>query len=184
MSRWFRFYSNALRNPKVAALSDREFRLWVKLLAVAADNDGFIPEVGLLKHVLNGRLDHLLTGVKALLSAGLIALIGEGYEPHNWWRFQYKSDTTTDHVNNHHAERNVSGTPPEQNRAEADTDSKNVSLENEREFEAWYSIYPRRVGKGQARRAYRAARHKTDADTLMAGAQAAATEFAGRQETF
>lgn len=184
MSRWFRFYSDALRNPKVAALTDREFRLWVKLLAVAADNDGFIPEVGLLKHVLNGRLDHLLTGVKALSNAGLIDPKEDGYEPHNWSKFQYKSDTSTDRVKKHRAERNVSETPPEQNRTEAETDSKNISFETEREFEAWYAIYPRHVGKGQARRAYRAALQKTDSETLMTGAKAAAIEFAGRQETF
>ena len=34
MSRWFRFYAEAMRNPKVARLSDKEFRLWVELLAV------------------------------------------------------------------------------------------------------------------------------------------------------
>lgn len=32
MSRWFRFYADAVRNPKVARLSDQQFRLWVELL--------------------------------------------------------------------------------------------------------------------------------------------------------
>ena len=43
MSRWFRLYADAMRNPKVMRLSDFEFRLWVKLLAVASENDGHIP---------------------------------------------------------------------------------------------------------------------------------------------
>ena len=39
----------------------------------------------------------------------------------------------------------------------------------ESEFEEWYETYPRHVGKGQARRAYKAARKKTDAQTLLEG---------------
>lgn len=113
MTKWFRFYSDAMRNPKVAKLSDREFRLWVQVLAVASENEGRIPSAEDLKHVLNARLDHLLTGLKRLISAGLIDQLDVGYEPHNWNKFQYKSDTSTDRVKKHRAERNVSETPPD-----------------------------------------------------------------------
>lgn len=87
-ARWFRFYAEAMRNPKVAKLSDKQFRLWVQLLSVASENDGKIPAVDDLKVVLNRRLDHLLTGVKELLSAGLIDSLEYGYEPHNWSKWQ------------------------------------------------------------------------------------------------
>jgi hypothetical protein len=119
MSKWFRFYSDAVRNPKVAALSDREFRLWVSLLSVASDNAGRLPCLNELKHVLNARLDHLSTGVERLIRAGLIDALDVGYEPHNWAKFQYKSDTSTERVKKHRAERNVSETPPE-----ADTEQR------------------------------------------------------------
>lgn len=188
MTRWFRFYADAIRNPKVAMLSDRDFRLWVKLLAVAAENEGTIPSEEALKHVLNARLDHLLTGVKRLISVGLIDSLEGHYEPHNWSKFQYKSDTSTDRVKKHRQERNVSVTPPEQNRTEADTETeeerKNISLENEREFEIWYSAYPRHVGKGQARKAYRTARKKTDDVTLLASANTAKEKFAHTEDRF
>lgn len=36
------------------------------------------------------------------------------------------------------------------------------------DFNAWWATYPRKVGKGQAAKAYKAARKKTDADTLLA----------------
>jgi uncharacterized protein YdaU (DUF1376 family) len=36
-------------------------------------------------------------------------------------------------------------------------------------FEAWWSAYPEKVGKGAARRAYAKARKKADAETLLAG---------------
>jgi hypothetical protein len=119
LSRWFRFYADALRNSKVARLADKDFRLWVELLAVAADDEGKIPCLDDLKHVLKRRLDHLSTGVERLISMGLIDHLGDGYEPHNWSKFQYKSDTSTERVAKHRAGRNVSVTAPE-TEAEAD----------------------------------------------------------------
>lgn len=87
-ARWFRFYAEAMRSPKVLQLTDREFRLWVQMLAIAAENDGFIPPADNLKRLLKARLDHLLTGVKRLLSVGLIDALEDGYEPHNWRNWQ------------------------------------------------------------------------------------------------
>lgn len=109
-------------------LSDRDFRLWVKLLCVAADNNGRIPPITMLKHVLNARLDHLSTGVQRLVSGGLIDLLPEGYEPHDWSKLQYKSDTSTDRVHRHREKRNVSETPPE---AETDTEAERSTAKAE-----------------------------------------------------
>lgn len=119
MSRWFRFHADAMRNPKVARLTDKEFRLWVELLAVASENGGLIPPLDDLKHLLKRRLDHLSTGVEQLISIGLIDALAVGYEPHNWNKFQYKSDVSTDRVHKHRAKRNVSETSPD---TEADTE--------------------------------------------------------------
>lgn len=129
--RWFRFYASAMRNPKVARLTDKEFRLWVELLGVAAENDGSIPCLDDLKHLLKRRLDHLSTGVERLLSIGLIDALEVGYEPHHWSKFQYKSDVSTGRVHKYRAKRNVSETPPD-----TDTDTEkietNVSIQNAR----------------------------------------------------
>lgn len=119
MSRWFRFHADAMRNPKVGRLSDKEFRLWVELLCVAADNDGLIPCLDDLKHVLKRRLDHLSTGVDRLISVGLIECLEDGYAPHDWNKSQYKSDVSTDRVKKHREKRNVSETPPD-----TDTDTE------------------------------------------------------------
>jgi hypothetical protein len=119
MARWFRLYADAMRSPKVAKLSDKDFRLWVELLAVAAENDGHIPPLDDLKHLLKRRLDHLSTSVDRLISALLIDALKVGYEPHNWSKFQYKSDTSTERVHKHRAKRNVSETSPD---TEADTE--------------------------------------------------------------
>jgi hypothetical protein len=102
-----------MRNPKVARLSDKQFRLWVELLAVASENDGLLPCLDDLRYMLNRRLDHLSTGVEQLISMGLIDRLTDGYEPHNWSKFQYKSDTSNQRVARHRAKRNVTVTPPD-----------------------------------------------------------------------
>lgn len=123
MARWFRFYSDAMRHPKVAKLSDKDFRLWCDLLCVASDRDGTIPCLEDLKHVLKRRLDHLSTGVERLISAGLIEPLGCGYAPHKWSEKQYKSDISTERVKRHREKRNVSETPPD-----TDTDTEAYSV--------------------------------------------------------
>lgn len=55
--------------------------------------------------------------------------------------------------------------------------SSNGHLAVERDFENWYAEYPRHEGRGAAVRAYRAARKKTDAVTLLAGAQRMRRQF-------
>lgn len=117
--RWFRFYAKAMRDPKVLKLSDKDFRLWVELLSIAAENDGAIPPLEDLKHVLRRRLDHLKGGVDRLIRGGLIDPLEGGYEPHHWDKFQYKSDTSTDRVKKYRQKRNVSETPPD---TETDTE--------------------------------------------------------------
>lgn len=41
----------------------------------------------------------------------------------------------------------------------------------QKEFDGWYEAFPRHTGRGQAVKAYRTARKKADAETLLAGAQ-------------
>jgi len=121
MSRWLRLYADAMRNPKVMRLADKDFRLWVKLLCVASENEGAIPALDDLKLVLGMRLDHLSTGLDRLISGRMIDVLGDGYAPHSWAKFQYKSDTSNERVAKHRAARNVTVTPPE---TEADTDTE------------------------------------------------------------
>ena len=52
------------------------------------------------------------------------------------------------------------------------------------EFTLWWQLYPRKVAKGAARKAYRAARKKTDPDTLSAGVQRYRGECAARDPTY
>ncbi len=128
MNRWFRFYNDALRNPKVAALSDRDFRTWVSLLAIANENGGTIPSLDPLKHLLMMRLDHLSCALDRLARAGLIDPLGTGYEPHNWDKFQYKSDTSGERVTLHRRRKSV--TPVTAPDSDTDTDA-DIPLSND-----------------------------------------------------
>ena len=119
-----------MSNPKVATLTDADFRLWVKMLSVAAENDGDIPHVEALAAVIKMRLDYLSRGVERLLKARLIDLKGPfngplntPLRPHSWDKFQYKSDTSTPRVTLHRAKRETA--------PETDTDTDNT-LSNER----------------------------------------------------
>lgn len=78
MARWFRFYSDAIRHPKVARLSDKDFRVWCEMLAIAAEHDGMIPPLEDLKHLLKRRLDHLSSTVDRLIRGGLIDVLCGG----------------------------------------------------------------------------------------------------------
>lgn len=52
------------------------------------------------------------------------------------------------------------------------------------DFAEWYAAYPRRVGRGHALKAYRAARRKTDAETLLNGAKRFAERRAAEDPNF
>lgn len=53
----------------------------------------------------------------------------------------------------------------------------------EAEFDQWYAGYPRKEGKGQARKAYKAARKKADQQTLIAGVARLVAQRLERQFT-
>jgi hypothetical protein len=124
MSRWFRSYADTHRNPKVAGLSDADFRLWHQLLCIAAENEGLIPPLEALKSLLKRRLDHLKAAIERLVKEGLIDPSGKGFAPHNWLERQYKSDCSTDRVKRfRNGGGNVSETPPD---TETDTEEEKV----------------------------------------------------------
>lgn len=63
-------------------------------------------------------------------------------------------------------------------------ESKESSPQWVREFEEWYHLYPRKRGRGQAEKAFRAARKHTDLETLVAGVKRYAAERAGEDARF
>jgi hypothetical protein len=98
VTRWFRFYDEALNDPKILKLSDKLFRVWVGLLCVASKNDGKIPPMEDTGLMLRMKPEKLSKDIADLMSAGLLDDIGGTVSPHNWSGRQYKSDSSTDRV--------------------------------------------------------------------------------------
>ncbi len=67
------------------------------------------------------------------------------------------------------------GTGEQGNRGTVSTSSADADGESEDTFAAWWSLYPRKVGKGQAVKAYRSALKKATADALAAAVVAQAS---------
>ncbi len=114
---WFRFYAEALNDPKVQTLPCEEFKLWVSLLCLSCDADGILPSVS--EMAWKTRLDYetFLKRFTLLQERGLMEDLGENqYTPHNWDARQFNSDTSTERVRKHRSkreiERNVSETLP------------------------------------------------------------------------
>lgn len=60
----------------------------------------------------------------------------------------------------------------------------NESKDSIDHFEEWWSLYPRKVSKGSARKAFKAALKKTDADALMAGVRSYAEKVRGKDAQY
>lgn len=127
MARWFRFYDEALDDPKVQCLDGETFKAWVNLLALASRHDGKLPEI---KHIAFAlRIDEIAAGslIDRLVIAGLIdkvkgGPVGYAFAPHGWEKRQYKSDNSNERVKRYRQRsKAVTETPPE-----TDTETDNT----------------------------------------------------------
>lgn len=108
MNRWFRFYDDAINDPKVVGLSDECYRGWVGLLCVASKHKGILPPVSDLSFYLRMKPQRVAALIAQLVSAKLLDRVGETYEPHNWGGRQYISDST-ERVKRHREKRAAAG---------------------------------------------------------------------------
>lgn len=101
MSNWFRFYDDAVNDPKIIRLPDDLHRAWVNILCIAAKNDGVLPDLGdvaLTLRVKDARAAELIT---KLVRAKLLDDHNGVYSPHNWQGRQFKSDDSGPRVKKH-----------------------------------------------------------------------------------
>ena len=124
---WFRYYIEALDDPKVQQLSAEQFRRWVNLLCIAAKNGGKMPSDSDCAFALRVTPDTFRVTFAALHDAKLFDKdVGRDKhtEPHNWSKRQYKSDTSAERTRRYRKRHcDVTVTPPE-----ADTDSEERKL--------------------------------------------------------
>jgi hypothetical protein len=118
---WFRFYSEALNDPKVQALAGDLFKAWVNLLALSnmdRSGQGRLPPLKDIAFHLRLSLDEANNYVNELIERELLDQSPEGLVPHNWEVRQFKSDCSTARVRKHREKqsdrpRNGDGTLPE-----------------------------------------------------------------------
>lgn len=120
MSLWFRFYTEALDDPKVQSLPPELFRAWVNCLCVAAKNDGYLPDATALAFHLRCSCSEVFELEKALHERGLLDKGKSGWKMHSWDKRQFKSDVSTDRVKRFRKRtETVSGNAPD---TETDTE--------------------------------------------------------------
>lgn len=104
------------------------------------------------------------------------------------WARETPSHALPDTPSDTPSEEVSEGVSPEVSRKPETRNQKieELSSAHAAEFEAWWKTYPRRVGKGQARRAYSSALKKTTADQLADAAEAFAARVheSGTEERF
>lgn len=117
--RWFRFYNEALNDPKVQSLDGETFKDWINILCIASANDGVLPDMQHLAFALRKPLNDAITVVERLANATLIDRCNGGangyhYAPHGWAKRQFKSDTSNERVKRYRKRNcNVTETPPD-----------------------------------------------------------------------
>lgn len=121
--KWFRFYSEALHDPKVQSLPAEIFKIWVNILCVACNLDaGRLPSVAELAFSM--RLPELSTGEALVLleKAGLLDIKRNQhstiYYVHGWEKRQCKSDSSTERVKRFRNASETAQTRGDKNREE------------------------------------------------------------------
>ena len=86
---WLRIGDEFASHPKIAQLTDREFRVWMRTLCFCARyQDPTIDEVALIE--VPGLTKTIVTKLGTL---GLIDVVGDKFEIHDWAGYQPKDAT-------------------------------------------------------------------------------------------
>jgi hypothetical protein len=117
MNPWFRFYSQAVSDPKVQRLTGNLFKTWINLLCLASNNDGALPCVQDIAFSLRITDKEASKRIEELVERRLIDRRDDALRPHNWDSRQFKSDGSTERVQRFR----------DKHRETADGDAGNVS---------------------------------------------------------
>lgn len=97
--RWFRFYTEAVHDPKVQLLPPALFKDWVNILCLTGQHGGAIPDyedkVAFALRVTKPRAKKT---IQALIEAELLEVDGDKIVPHNWSSRQYSANDSTERV--------------------------------------------------------------------------------------
>lgn len=191
---WLKVDDSFYDHPKVFDAPDCALALWVRAGTWSARNlqDGFVP-TGLPARLC----DDPDTAVGELLRRGLWERAKDGYRFHDWADYQPSAEAVRELRTkraeagrlgglakaakqtasnglasaNGVAKQNAAPTrtrTPEKNRPSSSAPPK----DDDPDWSAFWTAYPRKVGKGQARKAWTTAIRKADPAAIIAGAKA------------
>ncbi len=135
---WFRFYHEALDDPKVQSLAPPMYKHWVNLLCLSSKSTprGVIPcihDVAFSLRVSESKAKAILN---ELVQHGLIDHVDGIYAPHNWEGRQRQSDTSNDRVRKHRERAANNNKPATGNNIVTLQQRNSNALETETEKEA------------------------------------------------
>ncbi|MEB0311537.1 hypothetical protein QN382_19880 [Pseudomonas sp. 10B1] len=152
---WFRMYSEFATDPKVQMMTEPMQRRYLMLLCIKCGNGDETLQDDQIAFQLRISDADWLTTKASLMSKNLI---DEDAKPVAWNKRQYVSDTSTTRVAAHREKKkrscNVSVTPPD---TDSDTDSdseKTPKVDSDALFASFWKLYPRKVSKDAAQKAW------------------------------
>ncbi len=101
--RWWRAYSGAVNNPKLARLTDAQHRTWFNLCCLACERSGDLPALDDLAFLLRMPAAKLKKIMAELVAAKMMVVTGNGWRPHDWDEYQYSSDSSAERVRRYRA---------------------------------------------------------------------------------
>lgn len=161
---WIKLDDTLPNNPKILPLSDKAFRLYIEGLCYANQylTDGFLAQA-----VVN-RLDSG-NAAQELLTAGLWLEADLGMQIHDYCEHQTSRKTVEEkreqgrnRVTRYREKSNAHVTLSE-TETETETDKRHL-------FDEFWKIYPLKVGKGAALKAFLKAVRTTEAEVIIKGA--------------
>lgn len=139
--RWFRFYDDALNDPKVQRLSAPLFKAWVNLLCLASKFGGALPDMYDVAFALRVPEPQAEKIVRDLVEAKLLDATETGYAPHNWQGRQYASDSSAERVKRHrkrtrNADVTVTVTAPDEKSNAAEAEAEQIQNQKQSRADA------------------------------------------------
>jgi hypothetical protein len=186
MTRWFRVYDDLVDDEKVQMLSGDLVKALLNLWCLASKNGGVLPPMKSMSFKLRMKPQQVAAVIAELCEAGLIDRVDDLFQPHNWEKRQYKSDTdlTAAERSRRYREKHRDGNAPVTRDGDASrhasasvsvSDSVSVSVSKKEkassdfEFEDFWNLWPNKVGKPAALKAFVSARKRAGLDAIVNG---------------
>ena len=167
---WIKLDDTLPNNPKILPFSNSAFRLYIEGLCYANQylTDGFLTQAVVKR--LDGDSAHL-----ELVEAGLWDIADDGMQIHDYCEHQTsradvqaKKDAERERVRSYRTRTTQNVRVPE---TETETDTENIiQKQNTDTFDEFWFVYPRKVGKEDARKAYAKALKVASASEIFEGA--------------